>query len=138
MQHPTSDLITPFELGVIDSFDEALVGDEDLRVEVDFRHRTATSYDASTGTPSVTEEEATDVPAIRGVVSADRAGIAEGELEVGDRIYLIRPSDLSDRGITLPPNREDVIREGGVDRKVIRWSRDEEVGDVYRFVARES
>lgn len=135
MQHPRSDLLTAFEADMIVDFDDSLVDDAQLQVTVTYRRLRSSSFDAETGVQTPTEDSAADLPAIRGVVSAKRAARTPG-LEIGDRIYLMRPQDLESGGITLPPTRGDQIIEGSDTYRVLEWDRDEEVGNMFRFMTR--
>lgn len=140
MRHPRAQLVTEFEKELMEDFDDSLVDDTRLQVKVTYKRFTGSSYDAETATQTPTEDTANAVPAIRGVISGRRAEAVRSSVpnvEQGDREYLIRPSDLTDKGITLPPTREDQIVDGSSTYKLIGWRRDDKVGDMFLFIARE-
>ena len=82
-----------------------IIADTQYRASISYKFLTGTSYAVETGIQ--TRTETTDsVSAVRRVVSIEDASRSGGFLQVGDRIYLIRQSDLS-----LTPTKNDQITD---------------------------
>lgn len=132
MQNPTPDFLTPHEADEMRSWDQDLMGDEQAGVDITYEAMTDEgSYDPDTG-QQTPQTSSASFSAPRSVVDAAEEARTDGQLEVGDRRYLIDATKLP----RTPPSVEDRIKEGGTWRTVIAWQEDE-TGDAYVVEARE-
>lgn len=116
MQQVSPDPLTNFESERIAADFRALVDESQVNVNVTYRHLSSATFDAETGAETTTEDTDT-VNALVSTVDADKQQVLGGDVEVGDRMYLIDEDDLTSTALTT----EDEIDEGGVTRQVVSF-----------------
>lgn len=135
MQTPRPDVLTNFEVGQIQADTQALIDDTDVSVGVTYRSFDSETFDAETGTQTTTTTD-TPTTALRAYLSAEKVDrlsgtIQELNVEVGDRVYLVDSTDISE------PSTEDTITEGSVTLEVTGWRADV-LGQFYWIGASEA
>lgn len=120
MQPPRSDALSAFERQELLGSLRDVLDDAQVRIQITYTALTSESYNAETGVQTRTETSDANVNAIRRIVDVREAAESGGELEIGDRIYLVDKADLTPSA----PKTTDRITDGADVLEVRRWKED--------------
>lgn len=118
MRTPRPDFLTAFEKTDIAADLAAMTDDEQIGISITYKSFTSQVVDVEAGTSVRTETE-DDIDAIRHIVTVHEVERSGGKLQMGDRIYTVVASEL-----TNTPKTIDRITEDSVTYEVVDWDTD--------------
>ena len=131
MQSPRADVLNAFEKAELLATGLDLLDDEEVRTLITLKSLASQTVNLEAGTVARSTVEDT-VNAIRRTVEASEAEASGGNLQVGDRVYLIEQNDLSAELQTV-----DRIADGEDVLEVVGWTADP-LNWFYSVVARQT
>jgi len=126
---PRPDFLTAFERSAIEDDLEGLVGDAQVGVTITYKSFVSQTVDVEAGTTIRTEADDM-VSASKHIVTVTEVERSGGRLQMGDRIYTVVASAL-----TNVPKTIDRVTDGGVTREVVSWETGG-LGLTYEIVVR--
>ena len=129
MQSPRADVLNAFEKADLLSTALDVLDDAELRTSIVLKSLASQTVDLEAGTVARSSLDDT-VNALRRTVDVSEADRSQGQLQVGDRVYLIEQSDLSGDLQAV-----DRIVDGTDVFEVVRWEEDA-LGWFYSVTAR--